>query len=67
MTKFTNSQPFRARYQEAPYTPSPARREFIHGPVRGLPNVDRTAPWFMWTGFAIAMYFVAALVMGAAQ
>ena len=32
----------------------------------GEPSVDRTAPWFMWTGFIIAMYFVAALVMGAA-
>ena len=62
MTLRTNSQAFRPRYQSRPYTPSPARREFIHGPIRGLPSVDRTAPLFITVGLLVAAYFIMSLV-----
>lgn len=62
MTRRTNSQPTRPRYQSAPYRPSPSRREAIHGRILGLPDVDRTAPLFITIGLLIAAYFIVSLV-----
>lgn len=47
-----------------PYRPPAGRREFIHGRVNGLPDVDRTGPVCTLLALLVAAYFIFQLLRG---
>ena len=63
MTRLHTGTVARPRYESRPYRPCPARREFIHGPVQGLPDRrDPTARVFIIGALLIAGFFAIQLM-----
>lgn len=46
------------RWSSAPYKPSPARREFIHGPIRPMDEPSKSEARFITYGLITAIIFV---------